>query len=527
MACCCPRNVLAAILIFVLCLQLYYAVIGSLKSHMAHHQGIPASVVYKTIGISDDFSKSEFPMLDKRAISFHVNDKKVTGSDTRNVLPHKLNNRASNIPTPKILLTSNREKSKSNVTPQSNAINTSGKQNILTHKVFIYELPGKFNKDLVQCIARKKTAHCQETSDYGYGRQLYSDHGMTIRDTWQFALELIMLHSPHRTKNAAEASMFYVPYYGALASFCFPRLANHQYAINFTEYASELTTFLREQSQFQDRRPHLMTLGKIEREMLTVGYPTIPHSHRHHMIFIGIEQEINAEFRKFWIPDILPLIIAPYPSYGHLLRMPGTTQAYLKTLYHEPRNVFIFMAASTRHSSPFRIHLLDEFAKSATHASYSEYMATQYDRSTTDSIWLKTQECSDQHENETMTWMKHSVFCLQPSGDSPTRKSFYDAILAGCIPVIFRGKSHVIYPFERKLDYASFTVSINESEAERQHVGEILAAFKTIHQEKVKKMQHNILKVLPLLQYSYPPDVTSEIDALDMILQEALQRFNL
>lgn len=33
--------------------------------------------------------------------------------------------------------------------------------------------------------------------------------------------------------------------------------------------------------------------------------------------------------------------------------------------------------------------------------------------------------------------MHQSEFCLQPPGDSPTRRSFFDAMLAGCIPVIF------------------------------------------------------------------------------------------
>lgn len=30
-----------------------------------------------------------------------------------------------------------------------------------------------------------------------------------------------------------------------------------------------------------------------------------------------------------------------------------------------------------------------------------------------------------------------SVFCLQPPGDSPTRKGIFDSLLCGCIPVLF------------------------------------------------------------------------------------------
>ena len=32
---------------------------------------------------------------------------------------------------------------------------------------------------------------------------------------------------------------------------------------------------------------------------------------------------------------------------------------------------------------------------------------------------------------------RHAIFCLQPPGDMPTRKSVFDSILSGCIPVLF------------------------------------------------------------------------------------------
>ncbi|KAL8552636.1 hypothetical protein ACS0TY_001358 [Phlomoides rotata] len=33
--------------------------------------------------------------------------------------------------------------------------------------------------------------------------------------------------------------------------------------------------------------------------------------------------------------------------------------------------------------------------------------------------------------------MLQASFCLEPPGDTPTRKSTFDSILAGCIPVFF------------------------------------------------------------------------------------------
>ncbi|GAA6004436.1 uncharacterized protein JCM10292_007067 [Rhodotorula paludigena] len=45
--------------------------------------------------------------------------------------------------------------------------------------------------------------------------------------------------------------------------------------------------------------------------------------------------------------------------------------------------------------------------------------------------------------------MAQSTFCLQPPGDSPTRKGFFDSILLGCIPVIFRRDTYSRIPLRR------------------------------------------------------------------------------
>ncbi|PQQ04785.1 hypothetical protein Pyn_11195 [Prunus yedoensis var. nudiflora] len=37
--------------------------------------------------------------------------------------------------------------------------------------------------------------------------------------------------------------------------------------------------------------------------------------------------------------------------------------------------------------------------------------------------------------------MLQASFCLQPPGDTPTRRSTFDSIVAGCIPVFFEESS--------------------------------------------------------------------------------------
>ena len=52
----------------------------------------------------------------------------------------------------------------------------------------------------------------------------------------------------------------------------------------------------------------------------------------------------------------------------------------------------------------------------------------------------------------TVECFARSVFCLQPSGDTPTRQSWFDAILAGCIPVFFSSCAEPDVFFERAYD---------------------------------------------------------------------------
>ncbi len=162
------------------------------------------------------------------------------------------------------------------------------------------------------------------------------------------------------------------------------------------------------------------------------------------------------------------MIVAPYPAYGHLDGQAASHDSYTNQLRTMNRTIFLFLAAGTRRSNPFRAAIFDNFLSNPsshqTDLSYNEFTKnlkrqnkTLQDKQFTNSVWLTTRECQGRHHLYTHDWMTRSVFCLQPPGDSPTRKSFYDAIIAGCIPVIFKEKYPVKYPFQDRIDYSQFT----------------------------------------------------------------------
>ena len=66
---------------------------------------------------------------------------------------------------------------------------------------------------------------------------------------------------------------------------------------------------------------------------------------------------------------------------------------------------------------------------------------------------------------EVMGRMMESTFCLQPSGDTVSRKSFFESIQAGCIPVVFRNDDAYLeqLPFSNVIPYREMYYYISES----------------------------------------------------------------
>ena len=57
------------------------------------------------------------------------------------------------------------------------------------------------------------------------------------------------------------------------------------------------------------------------------------------------------------------------------------------------------------------------------------------------------------------------VFCLSPVGWAHWTPRFFEAIQAGCVPVLFQSADEAanVLPFERSIDYASFVVFVPPS----------------------------------------------------------------
>lgn len=398
------------------------------------------------------------------------------------------------------------------------------------YKIYIYDLPARFNTNITWCnkMARKQQTMCSNFSSFGHGSQLYADDELSVRNTWMFSLEVIihhkLLHSRYRTYDPGEADMFYIPYYSGLNCLCQRSGLTH----NVTRNLEALREYMLRQKAFTSNKPHFMALAKIEREQAITSCPVLRHPlfMDYNTAFVGIEKDIWHTFTT------KPFIVVPYPSYGHFMSGADTSvqgNSYMSHLFCRERKILMFLASGTRfrNHKDFRALIIKQLPY-YTHLPYDTYIRPLVNVSRTRAVFLATPECTGHHHEDTMKWMKQCIFCLQPSGDSPTRKSFYDAILSGCIPVIFHIKNKSVkYPFDTWLDYSRFTVQLNESDIYAGRSLQDLMRPYTIP-SVYQRLQRALLEVLPLMQYSVPMGgnaTETDGDAMQYLLQDMREVF--
>lgn len=125
-----------------------------------------------------------------------------------------------------------------------------------------------------------------------------------------------------------------------------------------------------------------------------------------------------------------------------------------------------------------------------------------------------------------MSVFQKSVFCLQPRGDSYTRRSTFDLIIAGCIPVFFHsGTAYVQYLWYLPKNHTKYSVYIplgNAREGEKMRIEERLLQ---IPSEEVLKMREEVIKMIPSIIYANRRDGIGRFeDAFDIAVKGILER---
>lgn len=125
--------------------------------------------------------------------------------------------------------------------------------------------------------------------------------------------------------------------------------------------------------------------------------------------------------------------------------------------------------------------------------------------------------------------MLRANFCLQPPGDSPSRRSTFDAIVAGCVPVFFEhaaARAHYGWHLPRgRYDQFSVTIPKDSVVMGDVRITDVLAA---VPADEVARMRERLLEIAPRVVYRRHGSAAdlreSTKDAVDLAVEGVLRR---
>ncbi|CAH8383148.1 unnamed protein product [Eruca vesicaria subsp. sativa] len=403
-----------------------------------------------------------------------------------------------------------------------------GDDSCLGRYIYIHNLPSRFNIDILQdCEAisrpKDKTSMCKYIENSGFGPQVGdgvstdSKYSSSWYATNQFMLEVIFHEKMKRyeclTRNSSRASAIYVPYYAGLD------LRRNMWRRNVAERdaaGKEMFKWLKKQPQWKGMlgKDHFLVSGRISQDFQRYSSDNsrwgtnlmlLPESQN--LAFLTIERSPMSH-NDFAIP---------YPTYFHPTSAVEVRQWQDKIKLTNRTVLFSFAGAqrpSVNENGLVRTQIIQQCKNSSKTCRFIDCN-------------VKADLCND--PISLIKIFQSSIFCLQPPGDSLTRRSIFDSILAGCIPVFFnQGSAHNQYLWHIQINSSEYSVYIPFKELRHGGKNKIEEILRGIPNEKVVDMRENVIRLVPKIVYTKPnrhkPDGETCEDAFDIAVKGVLKR---
>ncbi|KFK32245.1 hypothetical protein AALP_AA6G216800 [Arabis alpina] len=383
--------------------------------------------------------------------------------------------------------------------------------------VYMHDVPALFNEELLKnCWTLSRwTDMCELTSNFGLGPRLPNMEGVSgWFATNQFTLEVIFHNRMKQykclTKDSSLASAVYVPYYPGLDLM---RFLWGPFPFMRDAAALDLMKWLRERPEWKrmDGRDHFMVAGRT-----TWDFMRTP------------ENESDWGNRLMILPEIRNMTMlliesspwnyhgfaVPYPTYFHPSSNAEILQWQNRMRRIKRRYLFSFVGAPRPNlEDSIRSEIMDQCKASRRKCKLLECVSG-------------SQKCYK--PDQIMKFFLSSTFCLQPPGDSYTRRSTFDSILAGCIPVFFHpGSAYAQYVWHLPKDIGKYSVFIPGKNV-KEGKASIEKALSRIPRAKVVAMREEVIKLIPRLMYFNPSGKRGDAgrfeDAFDVAVEGVLQR---
>lgn len=383
--------------------------------------------------------------------------------------------------------------------------------------IYIHNLPKKFNEDLVQNC---KLPHLKWSEvcrfvweNMGLGPKVQNPKRILTNQGWfytnQFSLEVIFHHRMKQykclTKDSSKATAIFVPFYAGLD--VGPYLWGFNASIR-DKGPIELTQWLSQKTEWKPMwgRDHFFIGGRITWDFRRNNendsdwgskLMLLPQSKNITMLTI----ETGYWNNEFAIP---------YPTDFHPSSDSQIIEWQRKVKRQKRPYLFSFIGGPrpTQETS-IRGELINQ-CKSSKSCYFLACIPGE-------------KKCGD--PVSVMNTFLNSVFCLQPAGDSFTRRSIFDAILAGCIPVFFHpGTAYAQYIWHFPKDHKKYSVFIPSKgvKGKEVNVSEIL---ERISSKEIMGMRNEVVKMIPRVIYADPRSrLESFEDAFDIAVNGILER---
>ncbi|CAN6856605.1 unnamed protein product [Brassica oleracea] len=355
--------------------------------------------------------------------------------------------------------------------------------------IYVYDLPSKFNKDLLgECSDMVPWANfCSYFKNDALGESIESLGKGWFR-THQYSLEPIfhsrVLKHPCRVYDENLAKLFYVPFYGGIdvLRWHFKNVSEDIKDV----LAIEVVKWLGSKQSWRKNsgKDHVFVLGKISwdfrrKNKFSWGSSLLEMEEMKNPTKLLIERnpwEVND-------------VAIPHPTFFHP-KTDDDISNWQNKIIQKHRRSLISFAGGARPGNPdsIRSTLIDQCTSSPDQCRFLNCTSGGCDKS-----------------ESVIELFQDSEFCLQPPGDSPTRKSVFDSLVAGCIPVIFDPyTAYYQYTWHLPEDHRTYSVYINKEDLKAKKVNVINELMAMSLREREDMRSYIVHELLPGLVYGDP-----------------------
>ncbi|KAL4558617.1 hypothetical protein LXL04_036818 [Taraxacum kok-saghyz] len=381
--------------------------------------------------------------------------------------------------------------------------------------VYVHDLPSRFNDDMVkECGSINKWFDmCKSITNSGLGPPLENPEGVFSDKGWyatnQFTVDVIFHNRMKQyeclTNDSSMAAAIFVPFYAGFDA------ARYLWGYNTStrDAASlDLVDWLQKRDEWKimNGKDHFLVGGRITWDFRRISDEDTDWGNK--FLFLPASKNMSVLLIESspWNSNDFAI---PYPTYFHPSKDSDvfTWQNRMTKLH---RKWLFCFAGAPRLGNPKSIRTL--LINQCKNSNSGKLLECGNDES----------KCHS--PSNIMNMFQRSVFCLQPQGDSYTRRSAFDSILAGCIPVFFHPASfYTQYTWHLPKNYTKYSVFIPEDDVCRNI--SIEHRLRQIDPETVKLMRKEVINLIPKLIYADPRSRLETVkDAFDLSVQAVINK---